>query len=229
MATYLLLHPPLLGPAVWEPLAGLVRARGGDCLVPDLRPALNPAAGWWERAAERCTGAAGGRRGATVLGHSGAGALLPLVADAVDAAHAVFVDAVLPPRAGPFEASPRMREFVATLPAADDLLPAWSDWWPPGTMTELVPDDGLRRRIERDQARLPAAFHAEPVPVPAGWPQARAAYLQLSPAYDAELAEAAARGWPTAALPGRHLDVAATPGLVLGAVTGLLGRITTGR
>jgi hypothetical protein len=69
----------------------------------------------------------------------------------------------------------------------------------------------LRARIEAEQPRLARAFYAESVPVPASWPPARVAYLQLSPAYDADAAEAAALGWPVRSLPGQHLDLATRP------------------
>ena len=55
MPTWLLVHPPLLGPAVLGPLADELRARGAAVAVPDLRglvqdPASSaPSAAGWDR------------------------------------------------------------------------------------------------------------------------------------------------------------------------------------
>jgi hypothetical protein len=225
---FLLVHPPLLGPAVWGPCAAELAAAGHRVTVPDLRAACDPPAGWAERAAGTAAAALAGPvppgtgGGEVVVGHSGAGALLPLVADRLDGAAAVvFVDAVLPAATGPTAPSGRFRAFLDELPVTDGRLPRWSDWWGPDAMAELVPDPELRTRIEAEQPRLAKALYAEAVPVPASWPPARVGYLQLSPAYDAEAAEAAARGWPVRSLPGRHLDLATRPAAVAAEVLAL--------
>ena len=51
----------------------------------------------------------------------------------------------------------------------------------------------------------------------------RVAYLHLSPAYDADAAEAAARGWPVRSIPGQHLDLATRPDMVAGEILALAG------
>jgi len=158
-----------------------------------------------------------------VVGHSGAGVLLPLVADRVGAAAAIFVDALVPAADGPTVPSERFRDFLDQLPLTEGRLPRWSDWWDPAAMAEQVPDAELRGRIEAEQPRLARAFYAEAVPVPASWPPGRVGYLQLSPAYDADAAEAAARGWPVRSLPGRHLDLVTRPAEVAGEILTLAG------
>jgi hypothetical protein len=77
---WLLVHPPLLGPAVLGPLAAELRSRGNAVRVPDLRSAVVAAAGWWDRVA-----AAAGGPADVVLGFSGAGVVLPAVAAAAHA------------------------------------------------------------------------------------------------------------------------------------------------
>src|SRR3954467_3539966 len=59
MADWLLVHPPLLGPAVLRPLADELRARGLSVVAPDLRGTVTTAGGWPARGIE----AAGARRG----------------------------------------------------------------------------------------------------------------------------------------------------------------------
>lgn len=227
MRTVLLIHSPLLGPSSWRPCADLLAAAGHRVLVPDLRFAVSPPAGWWDRAATAAAASVDAPDSVVVVGHSGAGVLLPLVADRVGpVAAVVFVDAVVPAASGATEASDRIRSFVAGLPAEDGLLPPWSRWWGEAAMAELVPDAAERDRLAADQPRLSPEFWAEPVPVPAGWPAQRAGYLRLSAAYDEDAAEAARRGWPVRTLDGSHLDPVVRPAEIVAAVLALADAAT---
>lgn len=197
----LLVHPPLLGPGCLRPVAGVLEAAGHTVVLPDLRSAVSPPAGWWDRAARACAGA----DASLVVGFSGAGVLLPSVAGRLPAVESVvFLDAVLPAVPGPTYASDGIRSFVGTLPVEDGLLPPWSRWWG-DAITELVPDPARLAELRADEPRLTPDFWAEPVPVP-DWPAGRAGYVRLSAAYDQEAAEAARRGWPVRTLDGTHLD-----------------------
>lgn len=211
----LLVHAPLLAPVAWRPCARLLAAAGHRVAVPDLRPTVHPPAGWWDRAAEVAAAAGAAAAGAgrvIVAGHSGAGPLLPSVADRLPSTEAVvFVDAVLPALTGNTRQSARFASFVAGLPVEQGLLPQWSRWWGDAAMAELLPDPRLREELAAQEPRLRPDFWAEPVPVPAGWAAMRAGYLQLSAAYQAEAAEAARRGWPVRSLPGEHLDLLRRP------------------
>jgi hypothetical protein len=206
MAAILLLHPPLLGPAVWAPCAQRLTAAGHRVTVPDLRSAVDPPEGWYDRAADEAADQAGGTAD-VVAAHSGAGVLVPLVVERVRAPAAVFVDALLPG----IPTSDRFRGFLVTLPVEDGRLPPWPDWWPAEELAAAVPDPELRARIVADAPRLPFAFYDQRVPLPPSWPPPRAGYLQLSPAYAAELAEARRLGWPTRERSGAHLDLATRP------------------
>jgi hypothetical protein len=220
--TVLLIHSPLLGPSSWRPCADLLEAAGHPVVLPDLRFSVTPPAGWWDRAADAAAAAvatADTADGLVVVGHSGAGVLLPTVATrARPVAAVVFVDAVLPAPSGVTIASERLRSFVAGLPTEDGLLPPWSQWWGDAAMAELVPDPAARAAVAAGQPRLSPEFWAEPVPVPAGWPGDRAGYLRLSPAYVAEETEAARRGWPVRTIEGTHLDPVVRPDEVVAAV-----------
>jgi len=209
MARWLLVHPPLLGPAVLGPLADVLRSRGHDVAVPDLRSALDRSAGWVDRwsAAAALMGPA-----ETVLGFSGAGVTLPAVAVEVGAFRVVWIDAHLPARAGETVADDDIRARIPALLGPDGRIADWTTWWGPDGFDELIPDADLRAAVRAEGHRLPGDFYDVPVPVPERWPEDGARYVQLSPAYDDAAAEAQARGWPVTGGPdGAHLDVATDP------------------
>jgi hypothetical protein len=205
---WVLVHPPLLGPAVLGPLAAVLRARGDDVALPDLRPAVAEAAGWPQRWTDRA--AAAGPADA-VLGFSGAGVTLPLVSAAVGAERVVWVDAIVPADSGATVPSAELRAMVAPL-VRGDRIADWTTWWGPDAWNELIPDAQLRATVRAEGHELPADFYEVAVPVPGSWPEGGARYVQLSPAYDADAARARARGWPVVGSgAGGHLDVATDP------------------
>jgi hypothetical protein len=80
-------------------------------------------------------------------------------------------------------------------------------------MRQLVPDDRLRASLEDEMPRLPLSYFDASVPVPDGWNARPCAYLLLSgEAYGESAADARARGWPVAEIPGvQHLAMATKP------------------
>jgi len=217
---WLLVHPPLLGPAVLQPLAGELRARGEEVAVPDLRAEVETAPGWPDRytRAAAATGPAD-----VVVGFSGAGVVLPSIAVATEAERVVWVDAGMPARSGVTVPDDDIRSRMAVL-IRDGRILEWTTWWEPGTLEELVPDPRLRDAIRAEGHQLPADFYDIAVPVPDVWPEYGARYVQLSPAYDGDAGEARARGWPVAGYQhGSHLDVATAPVEVAVEVAALLG------
>jgi hypothetical protein len=218
MSRFALIHPPLLGPTVWQPCADVLRARGHDVVVPDGRAAVAEPDRWWERWTDAC--AAGPDRPDVLAGHSGSGAVLPLLAARLRPRVVVFVDAIVPAARGETAASEPMRAFVRDLAAGRDRLPVWTDWWPRAELEPLLPDDpGLRRALIEEQPTLASSFYDVAVPVPDGWDaDVTIRYLQLSPAYDDDAAEAGARGWPVTVLPGSHLEMLTDPDAVAAAL-----------
>jgi hypothetical protein len=207
VSSWLLVHPPLLGPAVLQPLAEELRRRGSTVAVPDLRATVATAPGWPQRwvAAAAAAGPA-----EVVVGFSGAGIVLPAVAAAVAARRVVWLDAVLPTGTWPEE----IRELTAPL-VRDGRIADWTTWWGPDAMTGLVPDARVRTAVLAEGHELPADFYDVAVPVPAEWPDDDVRYVHLSASYDAEAAAARARGWTVAGDgTGAHLDVANDPGRV---------------
>jgi hypothetical protein len=203
---FVLVHSPVVGPATWRWVADGLRRHGHVAVVPDL--VESAVTGSPQRFAAAAVRAIGSGRDTVVVGHSGAGAVLPLVADRLGAAlrQLVFVDAGVPPCEGTFTAG---GDFLPTLRAlADDgVLPPWSQWWPDGVMATLVPDDARRQEVEQELPHVPLDFYETSIEVPLGWCQRSCAYVLLSEAYRPDADRASALGWPVVERHGRHLDI----------------------
>ncbi len=218
----LFVHSPLVGPSSLRRLADLAADRGHSVALPDLTTAVG-AATPHRALVEGAVGAAARLRGAvTVVGHSGAGTFLPAIGDRLAAAAPlVFVDAVVPRRSGQHATSTELAELLDRN-TTDGMLAPWLAWWPAELVASLLPDPADRDLFASDMPRVPRSFYDRPVPVPDGWSDRPCAYVQLSPAYDADRAEAEARGWPTIRLDANHLSVHTAPGRVLDAILDIL-------
>lgn len=99
MTEFVLVHGTTQSPAGWDRLASALRHRGHDVTAIDM-PTGNPE--WtvadYARHAAAQAGQPGGRR--IVVGHSGAGVLLPAIAEAAGASAAVWLAAYVPDFAG---------------------------------------------------------------------------------------------------------------------------------
>jgi pimeloyl-ACP methyl ester carboxylesterase len=226
-STFVLVHSPLVGPTSWLPVAEDLERRGRVAVVPSLLGVAEAPEPQWRHVTDAVRAATSHLQQRIVLvGHSGAGLLLPVIADAVDqdVAALVFVDSMLPPPAGRVVLGPP--EFMDHLRAmaTDGVLAPWSDWFGADTMRELVPDGRLRAALETEMPRLPLSYFEATVPLPAGWMNGRpSAYLLLSPTpYGQSAAEARARGWPVLEIQdGGHLAIATEPVAVTEAMLAL--------
>jgi hypothetical protein len=162
-----------------------------------------------------------------LVGHSGAGPLLPRIAARIGAGPLIFVDADIPPDSG--EATLMPAEILGALRemAVDGLLPPWSEWFGPEVMEELVPDLERRAVIAAELPRLPLSYFEARVAAPSGWAAAGGGYILLSAeAYGGQAAAAANRGWPVIELPGGHLDIAARPEPIAAAIVEIATTLT---
>jgi len=215
----ILLPSPLLGPAVWEPVAGVLTDRGYDPVVPALPEAIATPADVVEAFVagtpdEPCV----------LVPHSNAGLYVAAVAAERPAEGVAFVDARLPEGHASVSAEPEFRAYLEGLVDADGLLPPWTRWWPEADVGVLFPDAGTRDRVEAEQRRLPMGYFDETVPSPAGWEALPAAYLAFGETYARERALARERGWPVETLAGEHLHQLVEPGEVADSVVRLLRR-----
>jgi pimeloyl-ACP methyl ester carboxylesterase len=212
---FVLVHSPLVGPATWQPVADDLAARGVRVVIPDFVDVADASPPWWQVVAARVAAAvsAADVDDVVLVGHSGAGSLLPVIGDAVPARVEayVFVDAQLPPESGVVPPAPA--DFLAFLDAlaVDGTLPPWSQWWGPDAMARLVPDAATRDEIERELPRLPLAYFREQAPVASGWNKCRVVFLRLSEGYEPQASTAASLGWPVDRLDAGHLHAVVAP------------------
>ena len=209
MTSFVLVHSPLVGPTTWSWVADEMGRYGHQVIVPSLLQAAT--SGSWEACVGAVLAAAPPGVPHVLVGHSGAGPFLPVIANQLHPSRLVFVDAGLPPANGESALVPE--EFLGAVTALgqDGLLPPWSEWFEPGTMETLIPDPDRRDAVVAELPRLPLSYFQARIPVPDGWSTAPCAYVLLSEAYRHEADKAASRGWPVIQILGSHLDLVAHP------------------
>ncbi len=215
MLAFGLIHSPLVGPATWQPVAEALRQRGAAVAVPQVAALPGSPRPYWQQHAE--SAAAGLRRlpaRPVLVAHSGAGALLPAIRRSLDqpAAAYLFVDAGLP------AAGSRLANFGDAAMAAGlrQHLGAGGRWpeWTDEQLRVVVPDDTRRARLLAGLQPQPLAFWDEPLPAPAGWPDAPCGYLRFSPVYAADAERARSLGWPVRAIDAGHFHMLVDPAAV---------------
>ena len=228
--TAVLVHSPFLGPASLRPLADALAAHGHPAVLLDLRPSVVSApvhqvlVGAFADAIseEDLAGHV------VLIGHSGAGPLLPAFADALEdtVTGLVFLDAGLPTPG---------RSWRDTVPASlyaqlksasrEGRLPRWQRWFEPDPLVDLVADEQLRDEIADEAPEVPIAFLKETRP-DVEW-TGPAGYVALSEAYVADADAATALGWPVRRLDSNHLAPATDADPVAVAVLEVLGELLT--
>jgi hypothetical protein len=223
MASFVLVHSPLVGPTTWRWVADELEERGHRVVIPVVTESVTSKG--WEAFVESVADQSGDLVGKVVVGHSGAGPLLPKIVEQTcqQPGLFVFVDPGIPPETGDAELMPS--EFLEELRAMahDGILPRWSEWFGPGAIDELIPDHKRRAAVCSELPQLPVAYFESRVPVPDGWSGAGGGYLLLSQPYATDAGEAASRGWPVIRLPGSHLDIVTRPAAIADATLSLAG------
>jgi soluble lytic murein transglycosylase-like protein len=157
-----------------------------------------------------------------LAGHSGAGALLPAIRQAIGrpVAGYIFVDAGIPidgrsrlASFGEGEAADEFRRFLA----GGGRFPTWTA----AELAEILPAAAVAAALAADLRPRGRPFWDEPIPVFKGWPDAPCGYLLFSDSYRSEAAQARAMGWPTRELPGGHFHMLVEPQAVAEALLDL--------
>ncbi|MDB5448775.1 MAG: hypothetical protein JWQ97_4092 [Phenylobacterium sp.] len=223
-----LLHSPLLGPFSWRAAAGELAAQGLAVETPAWPKLSTIAHAFYPTLAASLAASIDGAGSAPVVlaAHSGAGPLVPPLTQALSApvAGVVFVDALLPhPGRSWFDTAPAQMRDQLRAGAQMGQLPPWDDWWPPGALARLVPDEAARAALVGELEPLPLAYFEERAPAAAL--EAPCAYLQLSASYEEEARLAGRQGWPVVRLPLNHLAAVSQPRAVAGALGSLMARL----
>jgi hypothetical protein len=222
---FALIHSPLVGPLTWSLVAAELKNQGVRTVVPVLSDTGGDDRPFWSRQAE--SAARGIARLApdaaiVLVGHSGAGAILPAIRELLtrQVSGYLFVDAGLPNdglsriemmEEEDAEFARSFREYLN----AGGIFPTWTD----EDLSEVVPDSMLRRGLIEELCLRDLAFFTEPIPVFAGWPDAPCGYVRLSAAYDVPFRQARASGWPWRELDGGHFQMLVEPKVVAEAMT----------
>ena len=121
----------------------------------------------------------------------------------------IFVDAELPTPGHSLMAAgtvpPQVAARLRAMADAQGRLPPWPHWWGEEALAEIIRDPGMRQRFVADCPQVPLAMLEEVQPPAPQWPDAPAAYLQLSEEYQGEAAKAAKLGWPVVQRISHHL------------------------
>lgn len=227
-----LVHSPLLGAVTWQPVAEVLRSRARAVAVPSLAEAFTGPGPYGPRlvaAVAENAGLQGGTGPVTLVGHSGAGTLLPAVAAALETAGrpvrgTVYADALLPhPGRSWMETVPAdQAASLRALAAPDGCLPPWHEWLPADALAGLLPDPAVRAWFCADVPRVPVAYTEEKAPAGTPHPdRARTAYLRLSSAYEESAATADAIGYRVLRRTAHHLAMVTDPEDLAGAVVKL--------
>jgi Alpha/beta hydrolase family len=232
MTNFALVHSPFVGPGTWEPVASVLRELGHSVLVPSLARLTLGGAPYWPRCVDLVEEQCPAREEDIVLvGHSGAGPLLPLIADALgNVAALIFVDATLPisgyRRSATTAAGERAAPMFEGAPEHGFVSNPWQD---PATWRIVgIRDPEWARALAAEAPPITPAMNEEPVSLPGDWTETPAAYLAFVPSefYASEAAQARVMGWPVIELPGAHFHMLIDPQAVAIAVAELAEEIT---
>jgi len=230
---YALIHSPLCGPLTWSPLADQLRQRGIEVIVPTLHDTDENDEPYWRQHAESVAAALAAISAGQpliLIGHSGAGPLLPIIHQMAPqpVAAYIFVDAGLPHGGTSHldEMETNAPEFAAEFRrnlASGEQYPTWSDV----DLQPLIPDDELRRGMVAELHPRALPFWAESFPSLTDWPDAPCAYVQFTASYPASVAHARQEGWPFRAFDAGHFHMLVDPVAVTDALIALSEKMVT--
>jgi len=230
-----LAHSPLTGPAAWGRLPDVLRDRGLSVTVVSVTDDTEPPyAGRYVARAALQVAEHAPEGPVYLVGHSGAGYLLPQIGAARRAARRpvagyVFLDAGVPHGRGATRTTllraedPDFAAELETLLAGGGVHPSWTD----DDLRDEVPDESARAALVTSLRPREADFFIEPLPFPGDWPDAPCGFLQLSGSYAGPARVARSRGWPvvSAELAGRHFAACTDPDGVADALEDLLRQL----
>lgn len=228
-----LLHSPLVGPFTWEPVAELLRTQGHEVLVPCVVSNEKERIPCWEQYAlgvQQALGSFSADRPLVLVGHSGAGPLLPainMLSGRTCAAY-LFMDAGLPhgglsQLAKMEQTLPELGQQLRAQLQAGGCYPTWSD----ADLRELIPERQARMKLLAELQPRGLTFFTEPLPIVEEWPDAPCGYIQLSQAYASQCEQARRKGWACSTFDAGHFHMLVEPEQVASRLIEMLKLLTS--
>ena len=238
MRPFILVHGPLIGPFTWVPVAAELRKLGATAVIPGLPSPAVRGGTYWEKHCKdfalEFANVSVDTSEAVLVGHSGAGPLLPRLGQELESGPAayVLVDSDLPRDgasrfdlfADPADVEAFRRVAVRPYSPRGRLTPqpgrVSSDEtvreWPLDLLSEALtknPDNTLdvQSTVFAGKRPTPIGVLDEALPVPASWPEAPVGYMHLSKTYDSAAAAAGVQGWPVRELRSSHVQMLLEP------------------
>jgi pimeloyl-ACP methyl ester carboxylesterase len=217
--TFALLHSPLAGPSTWATVAGELTRRGCAAMAPSLTE-TGHAGPYWERHAEAFAQSLSGlpaRSAVVLVGHSGAGALLPAIGHRLSRRIGgyVLVDGRIPDgRRSRLELlaedAPGTAAQLRQRLAARESYPTvahmpYGDW---------IPDRRLRQQVLDELRPRDGDYWTERIPLPSSWPDAPCGYLGFTPEHRGSASRARRLGWAVVSLDAGHFHMLVEPAAV---------------
>ena len=196
-----LANSPVVGPLTLQPLAKSLAARGVAAVVAPAPSDLD---------AYISAVAAAAAHHVVLAGFSAAGPRLFAVAEAIDPAGIVFLDARLPDDGVAPSDETAFAELLDRLPLdGGGMLPPWSAWWPDGVIDALCPDREQRDAFVGDCPTVPRAMFDRPIPAPPF--DGPCGFVAFADGYADQRELAEHRDWPTVRLEHHHLAPLVAP------------------
>ncbi len=216
---FVLVHSPLVGPYSWALVADALRAGRHGVVVPEIRSLEGEGPPYWQRHVQAISQAIESNQPDDIIlvGHSGAGRLLPVAGEHASAnvTAYVFVDSDIPTQtesrldAMPGEVAQQFRDA-----AEEGLLPPW----PEEVFEHEIKNEQVRKGLVAELSALPLEVYEESIPLPAEWPDAKCAYIRLSHHYPEAEAHAENEGWEIHRFDGNHFFILVAPDEVASAL-----------
>lgn len=206
---FVLIHSPLLRNYTWQAVASILRASGHVALTPELTDDSNYPLPYWKQEVDSINFSIDSP---IIVGHSGAGVLLPHIGQKLNAKAFIFVDVVLM-----FEPQSRLdllyqegvnfaEEFEAHLKSGGK-FPEWTD----EQLHSMITDDTIRQSLLTDLNPRGLDFFSEQIEVPNSWTTLPIAYIQLSDSYSFYAKQATEQNWHVVHFPSHHFEMLTNP------------------
>jgi len=226
----ILVHSPLTGPGLWAGVRDALWGMDLRAYIARLPAARHIYPPFWLCHAAGVAAGLPEEDSIILVGHSGAGPLLPAIgrlarnrtANARLAGY-IFVDSDLP------------RDGCSRLDLFDHAEDAdavrqrsrdgWLEPWSDEQLARMLPDTSMRASFVAELPRTPLALYEELICVPDDWPEAPCAYLKLSDHYRSSVTQAEQASWPLQRLSGHHLLPLAEPVAVARALKTLIDEL----